>query len=142
MSSLNPTASLAVPKLSAASVILAVRLLAPSAPKSAANTVKSTKPAPTCSAVRVTVLGALLGTLNAEPPSNNSNLSPTTAVEPVVGNVTRNVVVVLSDAFIRPSARSVLSNSATLGAAGAVVSTVKMLALLLPSLPAASLPRA
>jgi hypothetical protein len=52
-------------------------------------------------------------------------LSPATAFEldtTEVGNVTRNVVVALSDAFIRLSARSVLPVSATLGAAGPLLS--------------------
>jgi hypothetical protein len=65
--------------------------------------------------------------LNAEPPRNNSNRSPTTAFEPVVGNVTRNVVVALSDAFINLSAKSLLTDSATLGASGLLLSNVYVL---------------
>ena len=65
----------------------------------------------------------VLAVPKAAPPSSSSTLSPAAAMLPVVGRVTRKVVLAASAAFSLPSARSVVVSSATLGAAEAVVST-------------------
>ena len=120
VSSVKLTAVLMLPGLPATSVICAVSDLLPSKPKSALSTVKLTKPLVMSAPLRVTVLGVP----KALPPSSSCTVSPTAAIEPVVGKVARKVVVAASALFIRLSARSVLPFSARVGAAGTVVSKV------------------
>ena len=135
VSSVKNTVALAEPRLSAWSVITAFRLLPPSAPRSAFNTLKSTLPAAMWASLSVTDFGVA----NEAPPSSSSSTSPATAFEPVVGRVTRKLVLTDSAAFMRPSARSLLPCSARVGAAGAVVSSVKASGRAAwPGLPAAS----
>ena len=135
VSSVKVTGALAAPRLPAWSVSTALRILPPSGPRSLAATLKSTLPPVMCASVSVTTFGVP----NAAPPISNSSVSPATANDPVVGSVTRKLVSAASAAFMRPSARSSLPVSATLGAAGAVVSSVKFRgADTAPGLPAAS----
>ena len=63
------------------------------------------------------------GVANEAPPNKSSTLSPATAKDPVVGNVTRNTVLAASAAFKTTSVKSVLPCSATEGAAGKMSST-------------------
>ena len=67
------------------------------------------------------------GIENGPPPSSSSTRSPAAASTPVVGSDTRNTVLWASAAFTRPSARSAVrpsaTNSASVGASGAVAST-------------------
>ena len=129
------SARLGVLTLPATSVIVADRLLLPSGPRSAAATLKSTWPAARCAAVSVTALGVA----KAWPSSLSSRRSPATGSDPVVGSVTRKLVLCASAALMRPSARSALPCSARAGAAGAVASSVKTSASLCsPALPALS----
>ena len=142
-SSVKSTDALAALAFPATSVMTAVRLFAPSAPRSARVTVTSTWPASRSSSLRTTVFGGV----NAAPPSRSSTVSPATGSTPVVGNVTRKVVLAASAAFITPSFSSLVppsgTSSASVGAAGAVVSSVKVTApLAVPTLPASSVIRA
>ena len=124
VSSVKSTGSLGEPGFPARSVMTAVRLLGPSLPRSPDATVKSTWPACTSAGCSVTRLGEP----KACPPRKSSTWSPATASEPAVGSVTRKTVLCASAAFMRPSARSAVppptTNSASPGAAGAVVSSV------------------
>ena len=135
VSSVKLNAPLGALALPASSVITAVRLFAPSAPRSAFVKVKSTRPCDRWVSFSVTTLAVPKGC----PPSRSSTLSPTAANEPDVGSVTRKLVLWASFALRRPSARSVLPCSASTGAAGAVTSSVKTRAALgVPTLPARS----
>ena len=120
-SSWNSRATLAVPGLPAASVTTALRLFGPSTPSSAARTVKFTWPAARCPASSVTTLG----TAKPEPPSRSSTASPTSALEPEVGSVTRKRVLCASSSFNQPSSSESSPSSASVGALGATVSSVK-----------------
>ena len=122
VSSTKATGALEAPGLPAASVICAVRLLAPSAPRSAAATVNSTNLLAMSAAPSV----MNFGTANAAPPSSRSTRSPCAASEPVLGSPTRKTVLCASAALMGPSARCVLPCSARVGADGAVVSSVNV----------------
>ena len=65
-----------------------------------------------------------MGVLNATPSSSSSTWSP--ASEPVLAKLTRKVVVTDSAAFIMSPTRSVLVYSASVGALGARVSSIKV----------------
>ena len=132
VSSTKLTGALAEPRLPATSTITADRLLEPSAPSAEAGTVKSTTPACRSPAART------FGVAMTEPPSSSSTRSPTTALDPAVGSVTRKVVLTASAAFMRSSSRSSLPCSARVGDAGATVSIVIVRVAGLETLPAAS----
>ena len=91
--------------------------------------------------ISVVVKENVLAVPNAAPSSNNSTMSPTTS-ELVLIRVTRKVVVADSAAFIRwlMSTKSLLPNSASVGALGATVSSIKFtVGLAVLTLPAASM---
>ena len=111
-SSVKASAALRALALPALSVIRAVRDLAPSRPRSAALTVKSTYWLTMSAALSV----AIFGVANATPPSSRSTLSPAAASAPALGSDTRTTVVWASTAFRRPSSRSWLPCSARVGA--------------------------
>ena len=109
-----PLAGLALPALS---VMTAVSALAPSMPRSLAVIVKSMYPLAIWDSVRAR------GTTKATPSSSSPTWSPATAAcGPVAGRVTRKKVLCASTAFMRPSARSALPCSDSVGIPGAVVS--------------------
>ena len=137
LSTLKFRLTLPVLGLPAASVRLALRALLPAAPHAALAMEMSTLPALMWLLVKTVVLRAV-------PPSDKTKLSPTWASEPLVGRVRRTVVVLAASLMLmKPSASLVLPCSTKPGAVGAVVSKVKLRAVLGPLvLPAASNKRA
>ena len=91
----NGRAKLTVPGLPAASVTRAVIDFAPSAPRSVAETTKSTNVSEMLSALRSRVFAGA----NDAPPKSNSSVSPTTA--PEVPRLTRITVEVPASANFR-----------------------------------------
>ena len=121
VSKVKATDVLALLILPAMSVIFAVRDLAPSAPRSAFEIVKSMQPSEMLLSSRMTAFGVA----KDAPPKRSSTLSPATALEPVPGRVTRNEVVAADSAMFRYwSATLFVVCSVTDGATGAVVSNV------------------
>ena len=140
VSRMKATAALAGLWLPAMSVTTAVRLFAPSAPRSPTITVKSTCPAAMSAAPSTT----FFGTAKGWPPSSSSTVSPATAAcSPAAGTATRKTVLCASAAFRRPSTVSLLPCSERTGAAGAVASSENVSAVLAGLvLPAASVTKA
>ena len=134
-SSWKTTAVVWAPAFPARSTKRAVRLLMPSAPRSAALTVKSTYPVVMSPAVKVRTTGVA----KVCPPRSSSTRSPGTRSVLPTGTVTRKVVLAASTAFSQASS-SALPCGAIVGVpAGATRSSSKLTATLaVPRLPAAS----